>query len=240
MDNSKPICPLCGGSGWMMTDTKFTQYGIQYDNLVQECACRSGRSKVIVASNVKADIFYGKSFKTFKAETDEQKEMFKKAKVFVAEYEPGNSFGLFGKSGTGKSHLCIAACRQLVEENNLNMKYFDYRKEIQRLRALYFKAEEYQAEIEMWIDTDILYIDDLFKFAKKNGELIEGEAQVMYSIINSRYLEHKTTIFSSEMSVGEIADLDEALGSRIYEMIGRNGYKAYGENYRTSQERMAV
>ena len=58
------------------------------------------------------------------------------------------------------------------------------------------------------------------------------ELRIIFDIINSRYLNHLTTIFSSEYSVNDITIIDEALGSRIYEMINPYGLFVQGSNQR--------
>ena len=69
----------------------------------------------------------------------------------------------------------------------------------------------------------------------KKGRLIDVERedlQVIFDIINARYLNHLTTIFSSEYKVLDIIAVDEALGSRIYEMVSPYGIFVQGENQR--------
>ncbi|MGF9979306.1 hypothetical protein [Viridibacillus arvi] len=40
----------------------------------------------------------------------------------------------------------------------------------------------------------------------------------MYEIINHRYLNYKPMLISSELGFGELVTINEALGSRIFEM----------------------
>lgn len=221
-------CPICDGVGWIDGEPEYYA-GIKYPTM-KHCSCVAGKlaKSNIASTGIKAEVFDKKTFGAYKPKNDHQKEMLRKAKVFAAGYKPGDSFGLFGSSGIGKSHLCLAACRQIVKDTGCSMKYFDYRKEIQRLRALFFKGNEFDTELKEWTNCDLLYIDDLFKFGHKDSELIQGEAQVMYQIINTRYLNGASTVFSSELAVGQIMTLDRAIGSRMAEMIGNNGYY-YGD-----------
>ena len=56
-------------------------------------------------------------------------------------------------------------------------------------------------------------IDDLFK-----GSISGSDVNIMFEIINFRYLNSLPVIASCEMGIDEIMKIDEAIGSRIYEM----------------------
>ena len=64
---------------------------------------------------------------------------------------------------------------------------------------------------------DILYIDDFFK--TRRGDFVStADVNATFKIINYRYNEELATIISSELSLQQIVEIDEALGSRIAEM----------------------
>lgn len=150
----------------------------------------------------------------------------------------GPGFGVFGKSGMGKTHLCIAVCQELTRRFKEPHYYFSYRAEMPNLvKAARSFTDDYNAAMEKWKTCPNLYIDDLFKMSGniKKGRLIDVERedlQVIFDIINARYLNHLTTIFSSEYKVLDIIAVDEALGSRIYEMVSPYGIFVQGENQR--------
>ena len=58
------------------------------------------------------------------------------------------------------------------------------------------------------------------------------ELKVVFDLINTRYLNHLTTLFSSEYLVKNMTGIDEALGSRVYEMIYPYALKVEGQNQR--------
>ncbi len=89
---------------------------------------------------------------------------------------------------------------------------------------------------DRWIDAEALLIDDLFKFSvSKDGSIQQQDLQIMFDIINNRYLNRRITIFSSEYTVAEIKDVDAALGSRIFSMIHPYGMKCEGANRRFAE-----
>ena len=52
----------------------------------------------------------------------------------------------------------------------------------------------------------------------KGQEPTTGDVNLAFELINARYADPtKLTIISSELPVAEIVDIDEAVGSRIYE-----------------------
>ena len=65
---------------------------------------------------------------------------------------------------------------------------------------------------------DALFIDDLFKPANGKPRATDWQVEQLYAVINHRYLNHKPIMVSSELTVDELCDIDEALGTRIYEM----------------------
>ena len=60
---------------------------------------------------------------------------------------------------------------------------------------------------------EVLLIDDLFK-----GRLNESDVNIMFEIINYRYLNFLPIIVSSEFTIEKMLEFDEGIGSRIYEM----------------------
>lgn len=52
----------------------------------------------------------------------------------------------------------------------------------------------------------------------QNGKTTESDINIMFEIINYRYLNSKAIIVSSELTQDRLLDFDEAVGSRIIEM----------------------
>ena len=93
--------------------------------------------------------------------------------------------------------------------------------------------------IEYYKDVDVLYIDDLFKTGKAYGEEVQkptaGDINLAFEIINSRVAQNKKTIISSESTIFELFDIDEAVAGRIKQMCGAyciSISKDAGKNYR--------
>jgi DNA replication protein DnaC len=92
--------------------------------------------------------------------------------------------------------------------------------------------EYYQNQVNKYKRARVLLIDDLFK-----GKLNATDINIMFEIINHRYLNQLPLIISTEFTADKLLDFDEAIGSRILEMckdytvelIGReNNYRLRG------------
>ncbi len=117
-----------------------------------------------------------------------------------------------GRPGSGKTHLCTAVCGELMN-SNVGVIYFQWRLDSPKLKAIVNDADTYAEELNRLCAIQCLYIDDFFK-----GAVTDGDKKLAFSILNARYNNTKLlTIISSELSIEEIIDIDEAIGSRMYE-----------------------
>ena len=133
---------------------------------------------------------------------------------------------------------CFGVCQELTRQYSEPHFYFSYRSEVpELLKAARSYNTDYDSALEKWKTVPNLYIDDLFKLAGpvKDGKLLDierEELRLMFDLINARYINHLTTIFSSEFPIKDITAIDAALGSRIYEMINPYGLYVTGRNQR--------
>jgi len=128
-----------------------------------------------------------------------------------------NSIALLGQVGSGKTHLLCAVSNNLLSKG-VQVIYFQYVESISELRSDYKEAHEKVNELKK---SEVLFIDDLFKGVDL---LTKFERQNLYELINYRYLNHLPTLVSSELNFEGLLKIDEAIGSRIYEM-------SYGHRY---------
>lgn len=126
-----------------------------------------------------------------------------------------------GRSGSGKTHICSAVCGRLIKAG-IEARYVLWRDLTTRAKAILVDAAEYARLIEPLKTVPLLYIDDLFKTGK-GQKPTTADVNLAFEILNARYNDsHKLTILSSELRVEDLLDLDEALGSRIYERSKRH------------------
>lgn len=232
----KPIpdginCTTCQNKGHVLV----TEDGYTRAEPCPKCSSQRATKRRLKASLGNAGRYEGYTLDTFNADTPSHKRMKDKAVEYVEKYDGKKSFGVFGKSGTGKTHLCIAVGRAILERHNKAFYYFEYRQEMPKLKTqmLSFNGnEEFNESMRKLKTVDNLYIDDAFKLFESGNRVDNKELEIMFELINGRYLQNKATLFSSEYSVKELLQIDAALGSRIFEMCDPYGVLADGENVR--------
>ena len=218
-------CPRCDGSGVL----KSWKDGKSHIEPCPICAAKEAHEARLKLSGISKEDYEKYTLDTFKADTEEARRMKAAAEYYLANAKKEQSIGYFGKPGTGKTHICIALC----QASNRPHYYWQYRAEIQRIKnAAYRLPKEYDELIKKAGTASFLYIDDLFKGAVINGGLSKQDEQIMFDIINRRYMNHLPTIFSSELPLKRIMALDEGIGSRIGEMVGMYAITCTGVNRR--------
>ena len=65
----------------------------------------------------------------------------------------------------------------------------------------------------MLFRSQLLYIDDLLK-----GRTTDTDLNILYEIINYRYMNYGPMVISTEKTPEQLIDFDEAIGGRILEM----------------------
>ena len=88
-----------------------------------------------------------------------------------------------------------------------------YRDVITKIKQNVIDEKKYASMILKYQVCEVLLIDDLFK-----GRLNESDVNIMFEIINYRYLNFLPIIVSSEFTIEKMLEFDEGIGSRIYEM----------------------
>lgn len=123
-----------------------------------------------------------------------------------------NSISLLGQPGSGKTHLLTALANNLIMKKQISVLYFPFVEGFNDLKDDFDLLEEKLTKMKR---VGVLFIDDLFK-----GREVPTPFQLeqMFGVINYRYLNHKPIMVSSEKTVDELCDIDEALGTRIYQM----------------------
>ncbi len=128
-----------------------------------------------------------------------------------------NSIALLGQPGAGKTHLLTAVANNLINRLHVPVLYFPYVEGFNDLKDDFDKLEE---KVERMKKVDVLFIDDLFKPTgrERKPRATEWQIEQMYAVVNNRYLNHMPIMVSSELTVDELCNVDEALGTRIYQM----------------------
>lgn len=209
-------CPLCRNKGYTMQAT--TEDG-KWRIVAVECKCHKIRKSLrrMQRSGLK-NIIRDYTFARYQTPEPWQQRI-KEAAIAYAQNSDGWFF-IGGQSGSGKTHICTAICRELLLAEK-EVLYMLWRDDIVRLKALVTDAEQYGKAIGRYKEVDVLYIDDLFKAGKGVDAAMQkptaADINIAFEILNYRYNNSLPTIISSECAIGDLMDIDEALAGRIIE-----------------------
>lgn len=159
-----------------------------------------------------------KSFSNFDEWNDKSKELKEKATNYYLEFDKirkdrRNSILLCGNPGSGKTHIALAIANNMLKKKKLRVVYMPYRDIITKIKQNMIDEEYYRKTLSKYQLAEVLLIDDLFK-----GKINETDINIMFEIVNYRYLNNLPLIISTEFTVDRLLDFDEAIGSRIFEM----------------------
>lgn len=205
-------CPKCLNKGYTAT--------VRNGQIVLiGCECRKIReSRKLLEQSGLQGLIDQYTFETYQTPEPWQADLKAGAQRFAAN--PDGWFVLTGSVGSGKTHICTAICRRLIDKG-LSTRYMLWVSVSKAAKAVINDEEAYRRIVEPLKKADVLYIDDLFKPTKANGQLqppTPADISLAFEIINARYIDNKKiTLISSERSLEEIGNYDEALASRIYE-----------------------
>ena len=206
-------CPKCKNRGFY-TIVKEVDSG-RWEEVTKECDCMPARRELarIKASGLER-LGNKCTFRNFKTDNKWQKELKTRGKEYVAA-DTKSWFYLGGQPGCGKTHICTAIGMELIKKGKA-VRYMVWPEEIQKLKS-YINEISFESLIEPYKTVDILYIDDFFK-VRRGEQISTADVNMAFRILNHRYNAEMITIISSELSVQQIINIDEALGSRIAEM----------------------
>lgn len=205
-------CPRCKNRGYV------TEVRNRYLVSVK-CPCMASRKSIrqIELSGMK-ELLERHTLENFRTHEPWQTEMKRRAVDFLGN-ATGKWFSVLGSVGAGKTHLCTAICGELLNRGN-GVRYMLWRDESVKLKAVVNSADEYDSMIAPFKRAPVLYIDDLFK-TKRGEQIRAADVNLAFELLNYRYCNKKMiTIISSEKTMDELMDIDEATASRIYEKCG--------------------
>ncbi len=196
-------CPVCKNRGYVAVADDGRM-------VMRECECIPRRR---ARKHLKScGILNMHTFAEFQADAPWQKEIKRKAEAFCES--SGAWFFIGGQSGCGKTHICTAILNELCTRG-VGVRYFLWRDDSPRLKAC-INEPEYETIMREFKCAQVLYIDDLFK--TRTGESpTSGDINLAFEIINARYVRALPTVISSERTLREILEVDEAIGGRIFE-----------------------
>lgn len=212
-------CEQCNDKGYLL---RKDENGIVWS---RECPCmKRRRTERNIRKSGVSDMLNRYTFDSYITDTPLRKKIKDIAKKYV-DSDKGWMI-VSGRSGSGKSHICVAVCGKLIEKGE-EMRYLSWRDDSVHLKSI-LNTPEYKEEVDKLIKVPILYIDDFFK-----GTVSDADINLAFQILNGRYNDSKKrTIISTELSMEQIFLRDEAVGGRIFERSRGFIVSAPDENFR--------
>lgn len=209
-------CDICHNKGLIM---RAYEYSGTWTTTTARCKCMDVRATIrnMNRSGLKS-IIRDYTFGKFVATEPWQQTLKEAAEAYARE--PEGWFFIGGQSGAGKTHLCTAICREFLLAGKA-VKYMLWRDEIVKLKEK-VNAPEYEEAVGQYKNAEVLYVDDLFKTGKAPDGTKQkpsgADVNIAFEILNYRYNNPQLlTVISSESTIDDILDIDEATGGRIFE-----------------------
>lgn len=197
-------CPECLNRGYIATARDGSM-------VMRECICLRKRELLRRLSGSGVQQMH--EFSEFETVYAWQAEIKQAAQAFCKQNRAW--FFIGGQSGCGKTHICTAILNEFFRQGVVGT-YLLWREDSVRLKAN-INEREYEKRMQVYKTAELLYIDDLFK--TRGGEMpSSGDVNLAFELINARYQRRLPTVISSERTLKQILDVDEAIGGRIYEM----------------------
>lgn len=220
-------CKICGGTGWKIVE----RAGLSG---AERCECSFATRNVTIKENSRIPPNYRQaSLDNFIVPQDNPlaraglATVLMQVKAFVREYPATDRPGLLlvGDTGTGKTHLAVAALRALLEKGHEGV-FFDYQNLLEKIRSGYDAASgaSDREAYRVALDAPVLLLDDLG--SHRGTEWVQD---TVTAIITDRCNNRKTLIATSNLPdpdvTGAMVDYTGAGGSAVYkktlaEMIG--------------------
>lgn len=221
--SASDVCPICHNTGWEMLED-----GGQGTFI--ECKCGIRQRQIMENRLSFANIpesFEDARLDTFDIEFYEDAKSrgmaanaVKAIKFWLGNleemHEQGMGLYLYSATkGSGKTKMAVSIANELMQEKKMQVKFSTSLQILNEIKASWDKNESKYSEsklLDFLSTAEILIIDD-FGTEQSDKSWINER---FYHIINSRYIDRKVTIFTSNMSLKGL-QYDERITNRIKE-----------------------
>lgn len=199
-------CPICGGSGW-----KDVVSGSERRVARCDCFLQTQSKHFLSASEIPVR-YADCDFSNYETGGNDGLATAKlKVEAWAAHY-PIDRTGLLliGPSGVGKTHLSVAALKQLTQKG-VHCLFCDYRELLKKIQNSYNPAVQ-TTELDLLrpvFETEVVLLDDLG--AVKPSEWVWDTVSL---VLNTRYNDKLTTLITSNFLDGASAAAERVDGPR--------------------------
>jgi DNA replication protein DnaC len=237
-ETSTETCEHCGGTGWRLVEKD----GVE---VAQRCACADAirRRRLVDEAGIPARYRHCTlaGFEMWNAKDPTLAKVRRAVQEFVDLWpEVDRGLLLMGPVGTGKTHLAVAALQEIVATKTppVRARFRDFTSLVLEIQMTFDGSGGSREILTPLISADLLVLDELGA-----GKTSPWVMDLLYYLVNTRYVEGRVTIFTTNYSdfpkhAGEESLTDRVsarIRSRLWEMCRR--LELRGADYRS--ERLA-
>jgi DNA replication protein DnaC len=234
-------CSLCDGTGWILVE----EDGVE---MARRCECAEERLRERLLERAEIPARYRHctldDFELWNPEDPTLKRALTQVQEFVDLYpHVDKGLLLMGLVGTGKTHLAVAALQQILRDKRppVRGRFVDFTSLVLEIQMTFEGSGSKREILQPLMECELLVVDELGA-----GKISAWVMDLLYYLVNTRYLENRITIFTTNFSdfpgkskIGEesLADrVSHRIRSRLWEMCRR--IELRGRDYRA--ERLAA
>ncbi len=219
-------CPICQDAKWLRGDFPV---GHPLFGKLYPCEClqreQTERRKDELTRLSNLEKYGDLSFDDFDPDVDGVSEAYDAAVQFAQE--PGSHWlFLSGPTGTGKTHLAVAAAKYVLEHHNMSVYVAAVPDLLDHLRSSFDPraGTGYDDLFGMIKGAQLLVLDDL-----GTENTTPWAQEKLYQVVNHRYMEQMPTIITSNVDLKKI---DDRVASRIQDHRLSRYVEVDAEDYR--------
>jgi DNA replication protein DnaC len=234
-DPASQDCQRCRGTGWILVRH---EGGLE---TAARCQCQESQRRQRLLEQAGIPDRYQHcaldSIEIWNPKDPTLVSVLRQVQDFIDGYpEAEKGLLLMGGVGTGKTHLAVAALRELIRRYGVRGCFADFTTLVYNIQMTFDGSGGGRQLVDPLLHAELLVLDELGA-----GRPSPWVTDLLYYLVNSRYLERRRTIFTTNYSdfpkrkdEESLTDrISARLRSRLYEMCTR--LELRGEDYRLYQ-----